>query len=90
LRSRSPLSTTFGGFGSNQTRDQISGWSFSLAVHLLPKQRERGAWTSACEIRNLTLEEALRLLFLYAEKDPARSGCSLPAASLIEALRARY
>jgi hypothetical protein len=28
--SRSLLRTTFGGIGSNQTRDQISGWSFLL------------------------------------------------------------
>ena len=25
-----PLRMTFGGIGSNQTRDQISGWSFRL------------------------------------------------------------
>ena len=25
-----PLRVTFGGIGSNQTRDQISGWSFLL------------------------------------------------------------
>jgi hypothetical protein len=30
------------------------------------------AEATAHEITNLTLEEALRLLFLYAEKDPAR------------------
>jgi hypothetical protein len=30
------------------------------------------AEASAREVENLTLEEALRLLFLYAEKDPAR------------------
>jgi hypothetical protein len=37
---------------------------------------ERGnlavAESVAWEVGNLTLEEALRLLFLYAEKDPAR------------------
>jgi hypothetical protein len=37
---------------------------------------ERGnlvaAEASAREVGNLTLEEALRLVFLYAEKDPAR------------------
>jgi hypothetical protein len=37
---------------------------------------ERGnlvaAEASAREVRKLTLEEALRLLFLYAEKDPVR------------------
>ena len=30
------------------------------------------AEASAREVRNLTLEEALRLVFLYAEKDPIR------------------
>jgi hypothetical protein len=40
-----PLMMTFGGIGSNQTRDQISGWSFLLPFVLSAAARRlQVAW----------------------------------------------